>query len=169
MDVLARTSPLARSALVRGAAVGSGALGLLVGGAAALHRRQGARQGVQTGPRTVRSAVTVLVPADEAERRWASDAAGAGVPEGTTVRFTEAPGDRGTEVHASHDGEGGRLAHPLAALRGTAPDQRLKDGLRRWKQVVETGEVVRSDGTPGGASATTQPKQRPAQPVGGQR
>ena len=161
LPLLARRS--ASRALLTGAAVGSGALGLLAGGAAALRSRA---QDVQTGPKTVRSAVTVALPRAEAEQRWSADAQAAGVPEGTAVRFVDAPGRRGTEVHASLDADGGRPAHPLAALRGTAPDQRLKDGLRRWKQVAETGEVVRSDGTPDGTSATTQPKQRPAQPVG---
>ena len=42
----------------------------------------------------------------------------------------------------------------------------MKDGVRRFKQLLETGEVVRSEGSPGGTSARGQLKQRPAQPLG---
>ncbi len=47
---------------------------------------------------------------------------------------------------------------------GEDPEQNVKDDLRRFKQVVETGEVVRSDASPAGLSAKQQLKQRPAQP-----
>jgi hypothetical protein len=39
----------------------------------------------------------------------------------------------------------------------------MADDLRRLKQVIETGDVVRSDGSPQG---TGQMAQRPAQPMG---
>jgi len=40
----------------------------------------------------------------------------------------------------------------------------VKDDLRRFKQVMETGEVVRSEGSPEGQNARRHLKQRPAQP-----
>ena len=40
-----------------------------------------------------------------------------------------------------------------------------KDDLRRFKQIVETGEVARSEGTPSGHNAPEHLHQRPAQPV----
>ena len=50
---------------------------------------------------------------------------------------------------------------------GTDPQRRLDDALRRFKQILETGEVVRSDGSPEGTDATaaTQPAGRPS-PLG---
>ena len=39
----------------------------------------------------------------------------------------------------------------LAKLFGEEPAQQVRDDLRRFKQVMETGEVVRSDGSLQGA------------------
>jgi uncharacterized membrane protein len=50
-----------------------------------------------------------------------------------TVRFTPAPGGRGTEVRVE------------LRLFGEDPGQQVESDLRRFKQVMETGEVVRSD------------------------
>ena len=41
----------------------------------------------------------------------------------------------------------------VAKLFGEEPNQQINDELRRFKQVVETGEVVRSDGARGGKPA----------------
>jgi uncharacterized membrane protein len=60
---------------------------------------------------------------------------------------------------------GGALGKAVAAMFGEEPNQQVKDDLRRFKQVIETGEVVRSEGSPQGASVRQQVMQRPAQPV----
>ena len=41
----------------------------------------------------------------------------------------------------------------------------MKAELRRVKQLVEVGEIVRSDGAPEGSKAKRQLFQRPAQPL----
>jgi len=63
------------------------------------------------------------------------------------VRFVPAPGGRGTEVHVElrYDPPGGRMGSLVAKLFGEEPSQQVKSDLRRLKQVIETGEVVRSD------------------------
>ncbi|XVQ89696.1 SRPBCC family protein [Microbispora siamensis] len=97
---------------------------------------------------------------------WRSTS-GALVPNSGTVRFGDAPGGRGTEVrvHLRYDPPGGRAGLALARLLGEHPEQQVRDDLRRFKQVLETGEVVRSEGSPEGTRALRQLKQRPAQPV----
>ena len=50
----------------------------------------------------------------------------------------------------------------VAKLFGEEPGQQMRDDLRRFKQVMETGEVVRSDGSLEGAGQGAL-KQRPAQ------
>ena len=45
-----------------------------------------------------------------------------------------------------------------------APDQQIRDDLTRFKQVLETGQVVRSEGSPEGPLASRLPRQRPAAP-----
>ena len=86
---------------------------------------------------------------------------------GATVRFVEAPGDRGTEIHVelAQGARGGRLGATLQKLRGAAPLSTAKDGLRRFKQLVETGEIARSEAVPEGERLERKFKPRPAQPL----
>jgi uncharacterized membrane protein len=92
---------------------------------------------------------------------------GARVPNSGSVRFTPAPGGRGTEVRVDleYSVPGGVLGARVAKVFGENPQQQICDDLRRFKQVIETGEVARSDGSPHGASIQQQAKQRPAQPL----
>ncbi|GGT00041.1 hypothetical protein GCM10010156_67660 [Planobispora rosea] len=84
-----------------------------------------------------------------------------------SVRFADAPGGRGTEIHVdlSYRLPTGRAGLLLARLTGEHPEQQVRDDLRRFKQVMETGEVVRSEGSPEGTRALRQARQRPARPV----
>ena len=81
-----------------------------------------------------------------------------------SVSFKDAPADRGTEVRVelSYDAPGGQAGAALAKWFGEEPTQQLADDLRRFKQVMETGEVVLSEGSLLGAGegATAE---RPAQ------
>lgn len=63
------------------------------------------------------------------------------------VYFRPAPGGRGTEVHAQieYNPPGGKLGSVIAGLFGKEPGEQLKGDLKRFKQVMETGEVVHSD------------------------
>lgn len=92
---------------------------------------------------------------------------GATVENSGTVRFVPAPGDQGTEVHIElrYDVPGGAVGALIAKLFGEEPAIQIKDDLRRFKQIVETGEVVRSDGSPEGQLGRRQVKQRPAHPL----
>ncbi len=93
---------------------------------------------------------------------------GADVANSGSVRFADAPGGRGTEVYVEMEFEvpGGKLGAAVARLFGEHPEQQVRDDLRRFKQVLETGEVVRSEGSPEGTYARRQAMQRPAQPIG---
>ncbi len=65
-----------------------------------------------------------------------------------TVRFTPAPGARGTEVRVALDfaPPAGRLGRSIAWLFRKDPDQQLHEDLRRFKQLVESGEIPLSEG-----------------------
>jgi uncharacterized membrane protein len=69
-------------------------------------------------------------------------------------------------VELEYEPPGGAVGAAVAKLFGEEPDQQLRDDLRRFKQVLETGEVVVSEGTPDGTRTQRQLKQRDAQPVG---
>jgi uncharacterized membrane protein len=84
------------------------------------------------------------------------------------VDFRPAPGRHATEirVHLDYEPPAGKLGAVVAKLFGEEPDQQVRDDLRRFKQLLETGEVVRSDGSPDGAESPAYLVQRPAQPAG---
>lgn len=74
---------------------------------------------------------------------------GSDVEHAGSVRFEPAPGGRGTEIHIDIDYEvpGGKLGEFAAKLFGEEPGQQVYDDLHAFKQVMETGEVLRSDAT----------------------
>ena len=80
------------------------------------------------------------------------------------VRFERAPGGRGTivKVNIEYRPVGGVLGAAVAKLFGEEPEQQLDDDLRRFKQVLEVGEVVVSDAT---LLGTGYFEQRPARPA----
>jgi uncharacterized membrane protein len=92
---------------------------------------------------------------------------GANVPNSGSVRFMPAPRDQGTEIRLEMEYEppGGAVGAAVARLFGQEPATQADDDLRRFKQVMETGTVVRSDGSPEGTRAGRQLRQRPAQPL----
>jgi uncharacterized membrane protein len=93
---------------------------------------------------------------------------GSQVPNSGVVRFKPAAGGEGTEVRVElrYDLPGGALGKVVAKLFGEEPQQQITDDLRRLKQVLETGEVVRSEGSPEGTRLLRMVAQRPARPVG---
>lgn len=76
-----------------------------------------------------------------------------------TVRFTDAPGNRGTEVRLEMTVAlpGGAPARAAARLLHSVPEQIALHDLHRLKQLLETGSIARSD-----VSVHTGP--HPAQP-----
>ena len=84
-----------------------------------------------------------------------------------TVEFRESPeGADATEVHVdlTYAPPGGKLASKIAMLFREEPGQQVFDDLRRFKQVMETGEVVVSDAT---YRRGPHPAQPPAELKGG--
>lgn len=77
-----------------------------------------------------------------------------------TVRFRTAPGDRGTIVSldVEYKPKGGALGAKIGKLFATMPKTQMHNDLRRMKQLIELGEVVKSD-------ATAVPGMHPAQPL----
>jgi uncharacterized membrane protein len=89
---------------------------------------------------------------------------GSDVDNAGAVRFERAPGDRGTivKVNIEYNPIGGVIGSTVAKLFGEEPEQQLKDDLRRFKQVLEVGEVIVSDAT---LLGTGYMQQRPGQPA----
>jgi uncharacterized membrane protein len=110
------------------------------------------------------ASITIFRAPEEVRRRWDELRC---LEDGTaSVVFREAPSDRGTEVHvdlgdvAPHGAVGA-----IRKATGTDPLAITRDALRRFKQIVETGEVARSDASPEGERVQGKLSQRPAQPL----
>lgn len=82
------------------------------------------------------------------------------------VRFERAAGGRGTiiRVNLEYKPMAGVIGATVAKLFGEEPEQQLDDDLRRFKQVMEIGEVVVSDATLLGTGYMEQRPGRPAAP-----
>jgi uncharacterized membrane protein len=68
------------------------------------------------------------------------------------VHFEQAPGGRGTLLRVSmhYRVPGGRAATTLAKLVGHDPQSDLREDLRRFRQLLETGEIATTAGQPSG-------------------
>ena len=63
------------------------------------------------------------------------------------MRFRTAPGNRGTQVifDARFSPPGGELGKKIAGIFAEALGTKIGNDLRRFKQLVELGEIVHSD------------------------
>ena len=106
-----------------------------------------------TGPGGHQVDWDAVVINDEPDRllAWRSQP-GADVPNAGTVRFETAPGDEGTEVKVQieYDPPGGKLAALLAKVTGEEPGQQVADMLRRFKALMEAGEIPTTEGQTSG-------------------
>lgn len=93
---------------------------------------------------------------------------GSGIENSGCVEFTPDHRSKGTEVRVTmaYQMPGGALGKAAATLLGESPEQQVNDDLRRFKQIMETGQVLRSDGSPDGTAARRQLHQQSAQPSG---
>ncbi len=69
-----------------------------------------------------------------------------------SVWFKDAPGDRGTEVRVEmqYNPPAGVVGAVMASLVGKEPSQELQRDLHRLKSLLETGEVITTEGQPRG-------------------
>jgi len=67
-----------------------------------------------------------------------------------SVTFRDAPADRGTEVvvQLAYDIPGGFLGETIAKLTGTSPEAEIAESVRRFKTILECGELPIVEGQP---------------------
>jgi uncharacterized membrane protein len=89
---------------------------------------------------------------------------GASVSSSGEVRFRTLPGGRGTEVklRVKYDATSSALLRTVGRLFEKGIEVKVQQDLRRFKQILEVGEVVHSD-------ASLHDGPHPAQPSGGER
>lgn len=81
---------------------------------------------------------------------------GADVASAGSVHFESAAAGRGTVVRIvlRYDPPAGKLGAFVARLFGENPEQQIDEDLRRFKQLIETGEVATTEGQPSGRSTS---------------
>lgn len=77
---------------------------------------------------------------------------GADVDNAGSVRFIDAPADRGTELKVVIDyiPTGGQVGKTIAQLLGQNPESQIREDLRRFKRIQEAGEELTTQGQPRG-------------------
>jgi uncharacterized membrane protein len=75
---------------------------------------------------------------------------GSRLPNQGHVRFHHAPGGRGTEVHITLEYQPplGKLGATAAKLFGQELNRQIEEDLRRFKSLMETGEMPTTNGQP---------------------
>lgn len=73
------------------------------------------------------------------------------------LHVRKAPSDRGSEVSVAMEfyAPGGAISRALASFLGVDPEQAVREGLRRIKQLLEAGEVATTEGQPHGSRGVT--------------
>jgi uncharacterized membrane protein len=70
-----------------------------------------------------------------------------------SVNFDETTHGTRVRVHLQYSPPGGRLGAAVARLFGEEPNQTVREDLRRFKQLMETGEISTTEGQPSGRGA----------------
>ena len=67
-----------------------------------------------------------------------------------SVHFDDTEHGTRVRVHLQYNPPAGRLGAAVARLFGEEPNQTVREDLRRFKQLMETGEIPTTDGQPSG-------------------
>lgn len=106
-----------------------------------------------TGPAGLKVEWDAEVTADQPGQllSWRS-VEGADVDNAGTVRFERGPGGRGTivRVELEYNPPGGKAGALVAKLFGQEPTQQIDEDLRRFKWLIETGEIPTTVGQASG-------------------
>jgi uncharacterized membrane protein len=113
---------------------------------------------VAVGPGGKRVEWDAEIVLEEENRRieWRS-LAGSEIDHRGMVRFEAAPVGRGSFVRVEmvYDPPGGVFGGGIAKLFGRAPEQQIHENLHRLKELMETGEIITTQGQPSGRASST--------------
>jgi len=114
-------------------------------------REEGISHWVARGPAGLRVQwdARVINEIDNKVIGWQS-LAGSTVSTAGSVNFDETPHGTRVRVHLQYNPPAGRLGAAVARLFGEEPGQTIREDLRRFKRLMETGEIPTTDGQPSG-------------------
>jgi uncharacterized membrane protein len=67
-----------------------------------------------------------------------------------SVNFDDTEHGTRVRVHLQYNPPGGRVGAAIARMFGKEPNQTVREDLRRFKQLMETGEIPTTEGQPSG-------------------
>jgi uncharacterized membrane protein len=79
-----------------------------------------------------------------------------------SVNFDEDPHGTRVTVHLQYNPPGGKLGAAVAKLFGEEPNQTIREDLRRFKQLMEAGEIPTTEGQPSGRAPKARSTQKSA-------
>jgi uncharacterized membrane protein len=79
-----------------------------------------------------------------------------------SVNFDEDSHGTRVSVHLQYNPPGGKLGAAVAKLFGEEPNQTIREDLRRFKQLMEAGEIPTTEGQPSGRTAKPRSNRRTA-------
>jgi uncharacterized membrane protein len=105
----------------------------------------------RTAGRTIEWEAEVVADREGELIAWRS-IGGGDLDHGGSVAFKSLPGDRGTTVKVTmnYRPPAGKPGALIGRLLGASPDVEFREGLRRFKQLMEAGEVATTAGQPVG-------------------
>ncbi|HTW37341.1 MAG TPA: SRPBCC family protein [Steroidobacteraceae bacterium] len=108
---------------------------------------------IATGPGGLRLEWDSEIVSDTPNRLISWRSLDADVPHAGAVHFDPAPGGRGTlvRVRMNHGGApGGAFSRLATRMLGRVPQLQIREDLRRFKRLLETGEIPTTRGQPSG-------------------
>jgi uncharacterized membrane protein len=117
-------------------------------------RDEGVSHWVATGPAGTRVEWDARI-INEVENQvigWQS-LAGSRVSTAGSVNFDETGHGTSVRVHLQYNPPGGRLGAAVAWIFGEEPTQTVREDLRRFKRLLETGEIPTTEGQPSGRTS----------------
>ncbi len=78
------------------------------------------------------------------------------------MNFDEDPHGTRVTVHLQYNPPGGKLGAAVAKLFGEEPNQTIREDLRRFKQLMEAGEIPTTEGQSSGRATRTRSTPRSA-------
>jgi uncharacterized membrane protein len=89
--------------------------------------------------------------------------AGSTIVTAGSVNFDATEHGTRVRVHLQYNPPGGRVGATVARLFGEEPHQTIREDLRRFKRLLETGEIPTTEGQPSGRrTMTSHPSARTA-------
>jgi uncharacterized membrane protein len=119
-------------------------------------RDEGISHWVAKGPAGVRVEwdARIINEVDNKVIGWQS-LTGSSISTAGSVNFDEDPHGTRVTVHLQYHPPGGKLGAAVAKIFGEEPNQTIREDLRRFKQLMETGEIPTTEGQPSGRASTT--------------